>query len=65
MKKFKVANTVACILNGMCLSYSGGQAAHYAQLNELPWFLLNIGLAGLFAFLLVDLIHMRIKHWED
>lgn len=65
MKRFKVVNTVACILNGMCLSYSGGQAAYCAQLNELPWFLVNIGLAGLFTFFLVDLIHMRIKHWKE
>ena len=65
MKKFKVANTIACILNGMCLSYAGGQAASCAQQNELPWFLVSFGLAGLFTFLLVDLIHMRIKSWEN
>ena len=65
MKKFKIANTIACILNRMCLSYAGGQAAYYAQQNELFWFLVSIGLAGLFTFLLVDLIHMRIKNWED
>lgn len=65
MKKFKIANTIACILNGMCLSYAGGQAAYYVQQNELPWFLVSIGLAGLFTFLLVDLVHMRIKNWED
>lgn len=65
MKKFKVANTIACILNGMGLSYAGGQAAYYAQQNGLPWFLVSIGLAGLCTFLLVDLVHMRIKDWED